>query len=814
MKIDLHVHSKHSIRPSQWILQKLGCPESFTEPAAIYRIAREKGMDLVTITDHNTISGSAEIAHLPGTFISEEVTTYFPEDGCKAHVLVYGINEVIHRELRAIRENIFDLVCYLRQEEIFHVLAHPLYSINDKLRIDHFEKFLLLFANIELNGARDDYQNYCIRKITDKLTPGIIENLANKHGIEPAFPEPWFKRLTGGSDDHSSLNISRQYTEVREAKTREEFFQGIDAGKASVIGKGSTPQVLSHNLYGIAYQYYKRKLNLESQVGKDPVLRFLDSCLQANSDTEDKLVPRLIHSWRDRKVQKQEKGGQIQDIIRFEAHKLLKDNPKLRDFPQKGNSKIENRAGRWFDFVNHVSNRVLVHFWDTLVNNASGADFFNIFHSLGSAGALYTVLAPYFVTFTVFSRDKQFSASSLKHFSIDNQSRSDKPFKLAHFTDTFYEINGVALTLRRQLKFAKESEKDLTVVTCDSENHSAMDGVRNFDPIGVYGLPEYPEQKMFIPPFLEMLNYCYDNEFTQIHVATPGPLGLAALAIAKIMKLPIGGTYHTAIPQYAQILTGDGNIEELVWKYTTWFYQQLDWVLVPSKSTGDELIEKGLDPAKVRLFPRGVDTELFHPSKRNPSFLRNRFRTGDGYKLLYVGRISKEKDLQLLVRAFDIIRQKFPEAELVLVGNGPYLQELKALTFGMRCTFTDFLDGEDLASIYASSDLFVFPSATDTFGNVVLEAQASGLPIIVTDSGGPQENIIPNKTGLIVKAGNLESLTGAIEGLLADQLRLKEMGKAARLYVEKRSHELAFEKTWLIYRDCGNDVEEEMAAAI
>ena len=113
MKIDLHVHSKYSIRPSQWILQKLGCPECFTEPAEVYRIARQKGMNLVTITDHNSISGSAEIAHLPGTFISEEVTTYFPEDGCKAHVLVYDINDAIHRELQKVRENIFDLVDYL-----------------------------------------------------------------------------------------------------------------------------------------------------------------------------------------------------------------------------------------------------------------------------------------------------------------------------------------------------------------------------------------------------------------------------------------------------------------------------------------------------------------------------------------------------------------------------------------------------------------------------------------------------------------------------------------------------------------------------
>jgi predicted metal-dependent phosphoesterase TrpH len=100
MKIDLHVHSRYSTRPSQWILQKIGCPESFTEPEQLYRIARARGMDWVTITDHNTIEGSLAIAHLPNTFVSEEVTTYFPQDRCKAHVLVYDIDEAIHEDLQ------------------------------------------------------------------------------------------------------------------------------------------------------------------------------------------------------------------------------------------------------------------------------------------------------------------------------------------------------------------------------------------------------------------------------------------------------------------------------------------------------------------------------------------------------------------------------------------------------------------------------------------------------------------------------------------------------------------------------------------
>ena len=190
--------------------------------------------------------------------------------------------------------------------------------------------------------------------------------------------------------------------------------------------------------------------------------------------------------------------------------------------------------------MNQVSNKVLIHFWDSLLSNLSGAHFFNMFQSLGSAGAAYTVLAPYFVTFTVFSRDQHFSASAMEHFGISPASAEggEKPVKIAHFTDTFHEINGVALTIQHQLDLAQKTGKDLTVITCDAETRPPLKGQMNFNPIGVYSFPEYPEQKMFLPPFLEMLNYCYEQGFTQIHVATPGPLGLAALAIGENNENP------------------------------------------------------------------------------------------------------------------------------------------------------------------------------------------------------------------------------------------------------------------------------------
>ncbi|MFZ2042290.1 MAG: glycosyl transferase, partial [Desulfobacterales bacterium] len=150
MRVDLHVHSRFSQHPSQWFLKKIRCPESFTDPLHIYQTARQIGMSLVTIADHNTIDGALEIAHLPQTFLSEEITAYFPEDRCKVHVLAYAISEAQHQECQKLRFNLYELVAYLNQSGICHAIAHPLYAVNDKLTLAHFERLLLLFRNFEL----------------------------------------------------------------------------------------------------------------------------------------------------------------------------------------------------------------------------------------------------------------------------------------------------------------------------------------------------------------------------------------------------------------------------------------------------------------------------------------------------------------------------------------------------------------------------------------------------------------------------------------------------------------------------------------
>jgi glycosyltransferase involved in cell wall biosynthesis len=807
VRIDLHVHSKFSKRPSQWVLQKLGCPESFTEPRQVYDIARERAMDLVTITDHNTIDGALEIAHLPGTFVSEEVTAYFPDNGCKVHVLVYDIDDGHHVEIQKIRENLFDLVAYLRREGIVHILAHPLYSVNDRLTHDHFEKLLLLFRNFEMNGARDDRQSHCLQRVLAGLTPEVMERLSEKHGIVPDGPEPWRKNLTGGSDDHSGLNIARTHTVVPGTPSVTALLSAIDRGSGRVVRQSATPLTLAHNLYGIAYQFYRNKFNLGRYANRDVLMRFLDRSLSPVSETDTGLISKLYFMWSHRKPPRVETdvNQSLMDAIRQETRNLIHENPALLAPETAEGEGFDAQERRWFDFVNQLSNKVMHGFADHLMGHLSGANVFNLFHTVGSAGGLYTLLAPYFVSFSHFNRDRAFIAEVADRFSGErNRGRGDTgQVRVAHFTDTFYEVNGVARTLNQQVEIARKSDKNLTVITCDAGDGDPREGVKHFEPVGIHALPEYPEQKIFYPPFLEMLNYCHEQDFTHIHSATPGPIGLAAVAIAHILNLPISGTYHTALPQYAQYLTGDAAIEDLTWKYALWYYGRMDTVYVPSRATGDELIEKGIAPEKIRLFPRGIDIRRFHPSKRN-GYLKKRYDIGEAAtKLLYVGRVSREKNLPLLSEVFKSLSAENRGVHLVVVGDGPYKAEMQADLAGLPATFTGYMGGEDLASIYASSDLFVFPSTTDTFGNVVLEAQASGLPVIVTDQGGPRENLVADQTGFVVRGDDGVALLAAVRKLVDDPGLLTAMGRNARTYMEERSFEKAFDQTWRMYNHPG-----------
>ncbi len=799
---DLHVHSKHSKRPSQWVLQKIDCPESFSDPKQIYGLAQDRGMDLVTITDHNSIDGALEIAHLPGTFISEEVTSYFPEDKCKIHILVLDITEEQHLDIQHLRRNVHDLISYLRNQDIAHIIAHPFYDMDNRLRIEHMEQMLVLSNIFELNGSRDEVQNRILRQVLDALTPEDIEILADRYDLEPWGKRPWIKTLTAGSDDHSSLNIARAYTRVPGATGIADFIQGLKDGTTQTHSQPATARTMGHNLYAIAYQFYKSRFNLDRYAHKDGFLRFVDCALTGKT-----VCSRGFWLWlydtigAGRKAWSFTKSydPDVCAMIRREGQAILDDNPDLLQMVHDPDRSLRDRENDWFNFVRSASDRLIHNFSQTLTGSASKARLFNMFQAIGSGGSVYALLAPYFFAFGLFSKDRPLARACLERLGGEPDTLRSKGTKVALFTDTFDQCNGVALTLQGQARLARELGMDLHILTCGSQ--LKMDNQVNFPPFRRIEVPEYSELDLACPSFLQILDYCADNDFTHIHSSTPGPMGLAALAAAKILKLQVYGTYHTSFPQYASQLTGDGDMEALMWRLMTWYYNQLDKIYVPSQATGDELVAHGIHKDKIITYPRGIDTTRFHPEHKN-GFWEKRFGLQKNrLKLLYVGRISKEKNLDILVQAYTQICKARKDIQLIIVGDGPFLDEMQDGLSGTQAVFAGTLTGLELAQAYASSDIFAFPSTTDTFGNVVLEAQASGLPVIVADQGGPQENLVPEQTGLIVPALDAQALQRAVLDLADSPNRLAAMKIRAREYTERRSLEEAFARSWGMYED-------------
>lgn len=774
-KADLHVHSSYSNKPTYWAMRKFNCPESYTSPRQLYQTALARGMDYVTITDHNAIGGALEIAHLPNAFISAEITTHFPENGCKVHLVALHISEAQFRQIMALRKNVYELTAYLNQERIAHFLAHPLYAQNDKLTVEIIEKCLLLFSVFEIrNGCRASRFNSFTTTLVGTLTQSLIERLADKHNLAPLGDEPHRKGVVGGSDDHGGLFIARAHTCSHHGEDLDAFLGAVREGRTWAEGEHGGPLTMAHSLYGVAHSFYRERFGERRRSTTPFVSALLDRFFNLGTDKGSFVEKIRLFVLKNLPEKRSSRELGFEELLDSEARQLLNDAPFLEGL--KGadlNHKI-------FMVTSRLANRILYRYTNRLMSLSLQAGFFDYLNTAGTIGLVHLLVSPYYLAFHHQHKGKELIREIAERLP-------EIPFppageKIALFTDTLDEINGVAMTIRRLIRTAQERGISLTVITSGNGSQATPAGVKQFQAVGDFVLPEYPELKLSFPPILDVLNYIEQEGITRIHVSTPGSVGLLGLLIARLMNIPVAGTYHTDIPQYVRSLTNDEFLEQAAWSYMIWFYNQMEEVLVPSNGTREQLLSHGLPPEKMKPLPRWVDTAQFSPDKRVERYWLERGLSARSI-LLYVGRVSREKGLDLLVEAFAGLIDEGADLALVVIGDGPYRNEMEQALGRYPALFTGYLQGLELQIAYASADLFVFPSATDTFGNVVLEAQASGLPVIVSDAGGPRELMRAGETGLLFSAGEAAALTATIRSMTANHLMLSLMGEAARNFV-------------------------------
>jgi glycosyltransferase involved in cell wall biosynthesis len=357
--------------------------------------------------------------------------------------------------------------------------------------------------------------------------------------------------------------------------------------------------------------------------------------------------------------------------------------------------------------------------------------------------------------------------------------------RVALFTDTYPpDVNGVAKTLERWVRYLESRG-----AACKVFAPQAGSAVQN-DPISVerfYSIPFalYPECRMAIPNPIHMNKTLKAFRPTIIHVATPFNLGLLGHHYAKKHRIPLVASYHTHFDQYLQYYKLQW-MEPMLWKYMLWFHKACRKIYVPSMSTLRHVESKGL--RNLEIWSRGIDAGRFRPQANKREVLSACGIDPDKFIVLYVGRLAAEKNIDVLMETIQSVPEEIQRmAHFIVAGDGPLYASLNEQYKRENVTFPGYVQGKTLADLYAAADLFLFPSATETFGNVVLEAMASGLPVIGAAAGGVADIVQHGTTGILCEPGNADSFVQAVEHLVKNPDLRRSLAANARQYSLRQS---------------------------
>jgi len=380
--------------------------------------------------------------------------------------------------------------------------------------------------------------------------------------------------------------------------------------------------------------------------------------------------------------------------------------------------------------------------------------------------------------------------------------------KIVLFTDTIGDLNGVSRFLQDMAEHARLNGDDLQVVTSTRKSCPEAENIHNFTPRFRLPMPFYKELDLAFPPRAEMEAYVRQNRPDLIHVSTPGPVGIVGRQIAKKLGVRVLGTYHTDFPAYIRDNTGSQLLKRLADRGMHYFYNPFVHVFTRSETYGKIMQEEiGVPQEKIAYIRAGINIDRFSPAYRDETVWNGYGLDRDSVKVLYVGRISKEKNVPFLLEVWRLFKTRYPElnAELVMAGEGSYKHDARAMK-SMGVHYLGPVTGEALSTLYASSDLFVFPSVTDTLGQVVMESAASGLPIIVSNIGGPKSLIDPYaKSGYALDI-TADTWVEHMRVLVENSALRNAFGRAGHRYMQGFPIEHSYEDFIGVHRDYFNRV--------
>ncbi len=807
-RMDMHAHSWASSGPAIAALGLIDCPECCSPPEAVYDQAKSRGMDFVTITDHDTISGALELVErgFENFIVGEEVTVRFPEDGRSIHCLVWGLSPAEHEQLGALRlrDDIYSFAEWLRERDLAHAVAHPLDGIGDTRAVWRLERMALLFRGFELlNGAHAGGHFDIVDRWVRTLTPERLVNIGKRHRLHPLWSTEAPRAVTAGGDDHGLLNLGRTWAGVAtgadETITADRFIERVMDGEAALGGQAGSPELLAHQFMSVGMNRYARPIAERLRPTRRVVARKIAAF--AGVDLKKPNKPALLLDAARGKYRRRNKSesallaalperfgaalAQYADLAERLTPEGRADGPALS---------VHERMGAFSD-------ELLTALTKDVAEAALAAwqerDWARLKTLARDAGAIGFAQAPYLISLFLHNKDR-WAVRRIEH-ELDDREGDERPMRLALFTDTLGDINGVSRYIRQFSQWAERTGNDLHVFAFDHPGLPDAPNIHRIEPVFSAPTPGYEELRLHLPPLLSVLRQVNELQPDAIHVSTPGPMGITGAIVSDMVRAPMLATHHTDFPAYVQRLLGDMSMVKLCERSLRQLYSRCERVMTRSESYLPSVRRLRVDEKRIATIPAGVDSDTFTPQRRDLTVWNGLARV-DSIKALYAGRVSVEKNTQLLEQVWKIVRRRCEdrglEAELIVVGDGPDRARLEKSLSSFGARFLGYRHGEELATLYASADFFLFPSVTDTLGQVVLEAQTSGLPALVSTAGGPREIIEHSVSGYALPATDPGQWVDAAVTLIDDEQLRASMAKAARARVEPRTIDAMYEFFW------------------
>jgi glycosyltransferase involved in cell wall biosynthesis/predicted metal-dependent phosphoesterase TrpH len=731
----MHCHSTASQLSRLGVQRSLGLPECATPPEEVYELAKRRGMDFVTITDHDTIEGCLELEGRPDCFVSEELTARFAGEPQAVHVLCYGIARGDHEWLQAHSGDLEACAAYLHENGIACALAHPFFNVAAPLTRRHRRRLAELFPVWEVrNGSR---------------------------AAELNMPAAIYVDTHGGSDDHAGVDIGRTFTEAPDAQTPEEFLCHLRRGDAEAGGEQGSAAKWTHAAMALA----TRALVLGgdgygSGDGATP-----------NPAAVLKMAERVIREGSVRE------GKVAADIGPDDARCLLEAWLAGMGLDLRGRELIAYLQSDGFSHADLYRRARRIH--DRRLRAAVDRGTAAV-----ASGDLPTAIDGLFeaiVPAIPYAPSTVFLGAEKAKLSGRERTRR----RVALIADGIGSMHGVTHTIE-QIRERGVPGFDVDVIGTDAGVDRRLPAAAELE------LPFYEGMALGVPGLPDLVEALADGGYDLVHVTAPGPAGVAATLLGRIAGVPLLASYHTELAAYAGMRSGDGGVEAIARAALGAFYGAPGVVLSPSPAADASLAALGTEAARIGRWERGVDTDRFDPVKADRDAYPGEI------KVLYSGRLTREKSVDLLAESFLRARDADPRLHLLLAGGGPEEGELRA-RLGEHATFLGWLGGEELARAYASADIFLFASSTDTYGQVILEAGASGLPVVAVAEGGPAALIENRHTGLLCRP-DPDHLAGALLQLASSPALRHQLGAAAVNAVRARSWDRALGQLAAGYR--------------